>query len=434
MLIICSKCQKDNTLDGCFCRWCGAELDQSILKSMIEKALGDVHEGVRLVESGRIEEARMVAEMAIENHPDLPDAHALLGEALEKQCKWDDSLRAYRRASELRPDDTLVKVHIQHIEQVLASKELAVPQQRAKRTALIASIAACFLVVSVGSAWALIASGRQVERIGRSTGVKSDIDGFQVASNSQIATNDRQSNGTPTDPENSDAVRSNEQAQNSPTGPNQGTLHPENPPLNSVRNSATLPDTGTGSRSSDEPVKPWSPGGIINIVPEKAYPGPSTDPDPGSSLTKPSPNKDEDPKPSTPPDPDPPKKNSIVNITVRDSGTPKVGGSQGIDDPKPGPESKNWGEIASKAFQSGDYATAADAYRKSLASGAPQGTTYQRIGQCYEKLGRNGDAIEAYNHARASFQSQLDAAGGNDRRLKAAVEACEAAIRVLKGG
>ncbi len=88
--------------------------------------------------------------------------------------------------------------------------------------------------------------------------------------------------------------------------------------------------------------------------------------------------------------------------------------------------------VARQHFQTGNFSQAADAYEKALRAGAEVGSTNQRLAQCYERLGRKSEAIGAYRRAISAYESALRS-GGNEARLKAAIEACQRAISVLGG-
>ena len=58
----------------------------------------------------------------------------------------------------------------------------------------------------------------------------------------------------------------------------------------------------------------------------------------------------------------------------------------------------------------------------------------QRLAQCYENLGKKSDAVNAYQRAAQALKDKIGSGKGNTARDKAALESCEAAIKVLNEG
>jgi hypothetical protein len=85
-------------------------------------------------------------------------------------------------------------------------------------------------------------------------------------------------------------------------------------------------------------------------------------------------------------------------------------------------------------YQVGNYQTAANTYERALKAGADPATVNQRLGQCYEKLGRNSDAADAYSRAIAALQNQINGGKGNKDRLLAALDSSRQALKNLQGG
>jgi tetratricopeptide (TPR) repeat protein len=88
---------------------------------------------------------------------------------------------------------------------------------------------------------------------------------------------------------------------------------------------------------------------------------------------------------------------------------------------------------ARNQYQVGDYSSAANSYERALRAGADPASSNQRLAQCYEKLGRNADAVAAYSRAADAFQAELDAGKGDKSRLSSAIDSCKQAIKVLGG-
>ncbi|MFX9058156.1 hypothetical protein ABTN75_20125, partial [Acinetobacter baumannii] len=58
--------------------------------------------------------------------------------------------------------------------------------------------------------------------------------------------------------------------------------------------------------------------------------------------------------------------------------------------------------------------------------------TNQRLGGCYEKLGRKDDAVTAYRRAITAYEAQNNKKP--EARLERAIQACRKAIEVLEAG
>jgi tetratricopeptide (TPR) repeat protein len=81
----------------------------------------------------------------------------------------------------------------------------------------------------------------------------------------------------------------------------------------------------------------------------------------------------------------------------------------------------------------GHYDMAVKAYERAIMAGGDSAPINQRIGMCYEKLGKTDDAAVAYNRAIASYQGALNAGTGDSKRLKSGLDACKQALKLLKG-
>jgi tetratricopeptide (TPR) repeat protein len=90
--------------------------------------------------------------------------------------------------------------------------------------------------------------------------------------------------------------------------------------------------------------------------------------------------------------------------------------------------------VAQDHFLKGEFDLAASAYEQALRAGASPGSTNQRLGQCYTKLGRKQDAIQAYERAVAAYRAQKASGTGDAELLENSAAVCEQAIKVLRGG
>jgi len=151
----------------------------------------------------------------------------------------------------------------------------------------------------------------------------------------------------------------------------------------------------------------------------------NTTPDPTA------PKLDPDPEPNATADP-PAKRPSIVKISPSKGGGTNLGGSTTITPPGNSPqEAETLVRVARQNFLAGDYNRAADAYAKALRAGADKGSTNQRLAQCFEKLGRKEEAIQAYQRAINGFEGR---SGADRQRAATAIESCKQAMKLLQGG
>ena len=75
-------------------------------------------------------------------------------------------------------------------------------------------------------------------------------------------------------------------------------------------------------------------------------------------------------------------------------------------------------KTAAQAFLSQRYGPAASAYERAISAGGDGASLYERLGQCYERLGRKSDAVSAYE--RGLQLSQQAANSGKIDKDKAA--------------
>lgn len=141
---------------------------------------------------------------------------------------------------------------------------------------------------------------------------------------------------------------------------------------------------------------------------------------------------DPDPRPEPPTQTlDPKKAPGIMDIQI-------VSGNGKTNSDPADPASKANGaeallRTARSQFQLGNFQSASNSYERALRAGADPATINQRLAQCYERLGRNPDAVAAYNRAIDSIQADLQAGRGDKDRLTRALDACKQAVKVVGG-
>jgi tetratricopeptide (TPR) repeat protein len=87
-------------------------------------------------------------------------------------------------------------------------------------------------------------------------------------------------------------------------------------------------------------------------------------------------------------------------------------------------------KAAQEQYLVGQFAKAASLYEQALRAGGDPGRVNQRIGQCYERLGKTSEAIAAYTRAEANLQSAVNSGRTS---AKPTLEAVQRALRNLRG-
>lgn len=429
-MLVCPECSTENSADSKFCKSCGFAVPEGDREAASQELEGLLTEGRRLLIEHKSEEAKMVAEAAVAMAPTSVAALSLLGDCFEQEGHWDAALSAYERVLEIQPDSTLDKIKVSFLRKQLLSQVQPRDTSKSKKTAALAAVAAMALVGAVGAAFFL---SRTTPPADRAENSPSETSGLGVRSEGftlPTPGSDRTAvvNANP----GAGMANPSAQVQTNPgtgTGASGGSRPGMAPPAIPGAGPGQLPNAlgnGQFSGSEEEGNRPLQP--IVQIspdsAPERGNSGPDEDPAP-----PPNPAAETESRPNDPPKPERP---SIVEITPSQTGGGSVngGGSESISDSATKVETLL--RVARQHFQTGNFSQAADAYEKALRAGAEVGSTNQRLAQCYERLGRKSEAIGAYRRAISAYESALRS-GGNEARLKAAIEACQRAISVLGG-
>ena len=412
--IKCEKCNTGNTVDSKFCRHCGVELPAVAVARVVAENEQLVSDGRRLLTDGRSSEAKLVAESVLESDPLSVKALSLLGDAYEKEGKLDEAVGTYEQVVELAPESSIDKIRLAHLRKLQATTELAVEVPVDRRRNLTIAVLSGVLLLSVASA--LVLSSAPVATKPSDALVASadsGAKGFRTYAPPMVPNVPTSNGGNPT---------ATTDGTNTPVAQIQPGLR--NP--NQVTPGYSRPAADPGSS-----VPPWNPfpNGQPTITPSNG----------GGSSTQP--NKNQDPDPNGTFDPNKNGGNNggtvantddpgVVEITVVDGNKNqgKVDGGASVDD-------KSAEVLIQKArnlYLQGDYAGAAGAYEQAIRAGSGGGATYQRLAQCYEKIGRKGDAISAYRKAASSYEAQIQRGQGNSR-VQTALDACKRAISALGG-
>ncbi len=400
--IECEACRATNTLDSRFCRQCGSPLPEGAVDAARSEIIALVGDGRRLLADGRVGEALMIAESALEFDHDLVEGLALYGDCRERQERFVEAAESYERILELRPDSPLDRIRLGHLRKLAQQKEMQVAEPRQRRQFLFLTGAVTVVLVSVGLALSL-SSNTKTEN-GKADLVASNDTGVSVFDvvppvPNQAGPDARKSDPTTT-PTSTDTPinhidRLNEPAFQAFSGASR--LLPREGVSPVIIDPSLVPTQGNVKNTSDTSNPP-------DVAGNRADTGGASDP--------------------VPPKKDP---QGIVEISASRSASSAAGNQQENGEIA----IHNLIRVARDLYIQGKYDRSADAYEKALKLGAEKGSTNQRLAQCYEKLKRNEDAIAAYRRAIAGFEDQLKK--GPDQRAERALAACKKALSILGG-
>lgn len=396
MMVSCKQCNTQNSLDSAFCKKCGAGLDAAEIALANDRLSVMIADGNRLFADGRTEDALMVAETAIASNPTSAVAVSLKGMCLERKGMLAEALECFERVVELQPDSTLDKLKVNDLKNLLVVEKFEVNRTPDRRMAVVGAFAATVFVM----ACALLFVKANAKDTEQPTLVAQNEAPKARTFDEVMPKQDQQ----PTQPQ----VQSNPQID--PTQP-----QIQEQPRNSGRERIQIPSfPGNTIPRPSEGTEPVILNGNDLEVRDPR------DPQPPKGGNEP-----EDPEPPvvppTPPKEEPKNDPGIIEIEFS-KGAPNQGNSG--EGAVTGNGRTALVATARNQMMQGNYSAAASTYERALRAGADQGTTNQRLGQCYQQMGRNGDAVAAYSRAAAAFEK----AGNNQ-----AAEACKQAIKVLGG-
>lgn len=408
-MVSCKQCNTLNSLDSAFCKKCGVTLDANEIAIANEKLTTMIADGNKLFAEGRTEDALMVAETAINSNPTSAVAVSLKGMCLERKGQLAEALECFERVVELQPDSTLDKLKVNDLKNLLAVEKFEVTRTPDRRMAVMSAVAATVLVVTCGAIFAKAnASGDKPVLVAQNEAPNRT---FGEVMEKQAPIDQQQ------------PMQNNQQVNPGVQNPNPSGI-PNPMPDNSGRTRLNLGNGRYDGGSLPQPEGGMTGGiGPVTINPDDI---PQGNRNTQSSVTAP-PTGDKglvDPPPvvQDPPKADPPKNDpGIIEIEVS-RGTPNR--NNGGSETTSGNGRTALLATARSQMSQGNYSAAATTYERALRSGADQGSTNQRLGQCYAQLGRNGDAVAAYSRAAAAFEKSGNTQGA---------DACKQAIKVLGG-
>ncbi|HTQ09986.1 MAG TPA: tetratricopeptide repeat protein, partial [Fimbriimonadaceae bacterium] len=404
------------SLDSAFCRKCGATLSPDDVQQAREKLEAAVQDGFKIFSTGRTAEAMQIAETAVLANPSSTSALSLKAMCHERLGQISEALDCHERVLAIDPDSMIDKIKANDLRNLLVARSsiAAIPD---RRLAIVGAAAAFVLILSIG---VVVAKGHAntPERVAYNQ---------PAASLQPKGATFQPVDSTPTQTQTPQAPVTNAQKAANDTGTSQA-------PVNRGRDDEN-PDTLTSGGRLPGPLD--GPVTINPIFPQQPNP---TNPSPRNVATNTPPNgTDPSPKPIDPPaqnggDQTPPASDQspgIMDIQVV-SGKP---GAKGLGSGAAGHPNgvEALLRTAGAEFQTRDYASAATSYERALRAGANPGTANQRLAECYEQLGRNADAVAAYNRAISALQADLDSGRGDKTRTSSALDVCKQAVKVLGG-
>jgi tetratricopeptide (TPR) repeat protein len=421
-MVSCTHCSVQNSLDSKFCKSCGLGLPEDELNAAIVKNEELIADGYRLFEAGRTEEAQMVAQTALEASASSVTALSLLGMCHEREGRVAEALAAFEQVLALKPDSALDKIKVNQLRGHLANKLQAenAPNRR------LALAGAALAVVLVGSIGAIIASATTRPAIAQNT-PSPEVQQQAMTFPPGGGITDSTEAGVPQQdrppvqiPEGAEPPLNEAPPIVAPSGPvAQGRGLPPAREITGSVPPVTL--TGVignlGLQPSGQPANPQQ-GGSLPSVGQPQPPVYTGGPDPSP----------ESPKIETREEPK--ENHGIIEIKVSPRHQRPASGSQESDGG--GNELQALMSAARQQFQLKRYDEAARTYERALRAGGDAASINQRLGQCYSYLGRNAEAIAAYNRAIVAYESLMNS-GRADARVAAALESCRQALKVLGG-
>lgn len=426
-LVSCKNCTTQNSLDSAFCKKCGATLPDDDVRQAKVKLEAAVADGFRIFNAGRTDEAAQIADVAIRANPTSTAALSLRAMCHERVGQIAEALECHERVLEIDPDSMIDKIKVNDLKNLLVARS-SIASAPDRRMAVMGAAATFVLVASIGLVIAKSGS-RSTER---------------VASNNPANTNVQAQGARFEPPAAAPNQQSNLGAQAAPGGtqpngnPNPSEA-PKQPQANSDRNSGSdrvppLPD----ENSKQIPTFAGNGYAPLRVNPDQPVQN-NQSKNPGSNPTSPpifqtGPPIDPPPTDDSAGQTNPPAKQEAPGImeikVVSRNGKPTAEAGDTSTHPNGVQALLRAAQIQ---YQTNNYQSAATSYERALRAGADPAMGNQRLAQCYEKLGRNSEALAAYNRAVDALQLQLSSGKGDKNRLGAALETCRQAAKVLGG-
>jgi len=433
-MVTCNNCQTSNSLDSLFCKKCGKDLPAELLAEAKSELGRVVAQGFVLFNEGKMEEASLIADLAVKEDPSLTTAISLKGMCHERHGQLADALACYEQVLAICPDSALDKIKVSQLRNHISNSAMAhtAPPPPNRRMAILGGIATVVFVGAVFTWAGALLNHSPLQRVADAAPpAPGNASPFSVIpptpSGSSQSARAKAAVGVQALPPQSETAAAPAQA---PATDEDDSDDTQSRPLEQARPMTTEPVA----------VQPM----VTKVVPDASDNAPSgSGGGSGSSLPDPQPSRptpkgsvvaaSDDPKPLPPgasahADSDDP---GFIEISVSQTAPKTHGGSQEVAD---GEGSQALSKVAANEFQLKRFEAAAKVYEKLLRTGGDPAYLNQRLGQCYENLGRNGDAVTAYKRAADALKAAISGGQGNLTTEKAALGSCNAAIQVLGGG
>lgn len=434
-MVSCKQCQTPNSLDSTFCKRCGAAIAESDLTEAQAKMEQLIEEGNVLFNQGRTDEALAIAEAAVLGNPSSTSGWSLKTLCHERRGEIAEALECADRLVELNPGSDFDKIRRSTLRQKLQT-DLQIPAAPDRKLAFLGAASAIVLVLCVGAIVARVGANN-------ATAAKSNVTPLTQTGqpNTQLQSTPQASpltSGNTQPPVNQAGPLTNPQPQpGAPVSNPPNTEYRPNPNRNvdlPNYNGGTLPGPGElGGNTEIVPVDPKidlsklgnAGGPVIPITTTKS----GTNHDQG----EPTPIGDANTKQANAGDTGEPKDTGTYQITVRSGGGPSKGATSGSE-PVGSTGIDAMTRVGNQQFLMGNFAAAAKSYEQAVQSGGDAVSLNRRLGQAYERLGRNSDAVTAYQRCMSAIDSAISSGRGDKERLASTRGVCEQAVKVLQGG
>jgi Tfp pilus assembly protein PilF len=406
-MVSCKFCDSTNSIDSAFCKRCGRVIPEDDIKASRVKLEIQIAEGFSLLSEGQISEALATADSVLSDDPSAARGWSLRGHALERKGDLRGAYSAYHNALRYDPDSASDKIKVSQLQGAGGRSMLDLQPSRDRRIAVAAGLATCFLAIAIGA----VAATRSAPTPAK------------TAANLPLESQTGDANYTyfpqTTNRQRPDS-KGNDSSSQGGAGQSVGNAErPQSPAQVLPPPSNTLPQPAGDSISGNLEVRPLDPSGAIgsNTKPPVAEEKPGGEaPEIEVSVGQ------DEPK-------DPVDTKGYISINLS--------GNNGVAPANTQLDANGIEALVRTArsqYQVGNYEAAASTYERALASGADPTQINQRLAQCYEKLGRQSDAVQAYQRSIQALEKAIASGKGDKDRLATALDSSKQALKVLQGG
>lgn len=407
-MVSCKFCDSTNSIDSAFCKRCGRVIPEDDIKASKLKLEIQIAEGFSLLAEGQISEALATADSVLSDDHSAARGWSLRGHALERNGDLRGAYSAYLNAVRYDPQSASDKIKVSQLQGAGGRSLLDLQPSRDRRTAVVAGLATCFLAIAIGAV-AATRSAPAPSKTVASLPLESQSGDANYTYFPQTSNRQRPDSG-------SDNSSSQGAAGQTVSNPQQQQTQPA-PVL--PQPSATLPQPVGGSIGSNLEVRPLDPS--VAIANNTKPPVAEEEPDGEEAQIEVSVGQDETKEPA--------ETKGYISINLS--------GNNGVAPANTQLDANGIEALVRTArsqYQVGNYEAAASTYERALASGADPTQINQRLAQCYEKLGRQSDAVQAYQRSIQALEKAIASGKGDKERLATALDSSKQALKVLQGG